>query len=321
MKAFLTRFGLFVLPVFVGIILLFWKPLNKQFAYSHLLQSCERSDFVYHQIFEGEPIDIAFIGTSVTICGVRDDSLEAGLQKRLGEPLRTVNLGFCRPGRSLQYVMLKDLLAHHHPKLILLEVRFQEDRFSHKDFPYVAESSDLWGQNFLFNQRYPEAVLTGLKTRWDASRHQLLQIPFEAVDSVQIRPHSYIPVDVQANPDELERLQQKTANRYKQTVAEGRSLSDQITYRYPRKMIGEIARLAKEKDIPIVFYFFKSYGHLASEPWELDLYRQYGEVWQAPDSIFLKKEHYTDQVHLNVYGADLVTDWLEDKIVDFLERM
>lgn len=320
MKAFLTKFGLFILPVLIGIVILFWLPINKQFAYSHLLQSCERSDFVHHQIFEGEPIDIAFIGTSVTLCGVQDDSLEIGLQKRLGEHLRTVNLGFCRPGRSLQYVILKDLLRQHQPKLILLEVRFQEDRFSHKDFPYVAETPELWGQNFFFNQRYPEAVLTGLKTRWDEKRHQLLQIPLEPIDSSQIRPHSYISVDVKANPDELERLQQKTAQRYQQTVAEGPSLSDQITYRYPRKMIGEIAQLAKERGIPLVFYFFKSYGHLAPQPWDFDLYRQYGEVWQAPDSIFLKKEHYSDQVHLNVYGASLVTDWLEDEIVGFFER-
>jgi hypothetical protein len=321
MKAFLTRFGLFVLPVFLGIVLLYWKPINKQFGYSYLLESCERSDFLYHQLFEGKPIDIAFLGTSVTLCGVQDDTLEQRLSRKTGEHLRTVNLGFCRPGRNLHYVFLKDLLANHHPKLILIETRFREDRFSHKDFPFVAEGGDLWNQNILFNQRYPETLLEGLESRWNETRHNVLQIPFQAIDSAQIRPHSYVAVDVKADPNDLGRRQERAAKRYDELQAAGKGLGDKISYRYPRKTLEAMAELAEEANIPIVFYYLKSFGHPATEPWDIDIYRQYGEVWIPPDSIFQKKENFFDQDHLNDQGASLLADWFEGEIAGFLERM
>lgn len=321
MKSFLTKFGLFVLPVLIGLIYLFAKPLNKQFAYSYLLESCERSDFLHHQIFESDPIDIAFLGTSVTLCGIQDDSLESRLKRNRNREDRVVNLGFCRPGRNLHYVILKDLLAHHSPELILIETRFQEDRYSHKDFPFVAESRDLLRQNTFFNQRYPETFFEALESRWDDSRHRILKLPQPKVDSFQLRAHSYVHVDVKADPKDLEKHQQGAISKYKRLQEEGKGLSHQISYRYPLKTLEAMAELAKEANVPIVFYYLKSYGHPSPEPWEMESYKQYGQVWIPPDSIFQNKDNFFDNDHLNDQGASFITDWLEGKISTFLDKM
>lgn len=321
MKSFLTKFGLFALPILIGLIYLFGKPLNKQFAYSYLLESCERSDFLHHQLFEGDSIDIAFLGTSLTLCGIQDDSLESQLNQHKKEKERVVNLGFCRPGRNLHYVILKDLLANHSPKLILIEARFREDRYSHKDFPFIAEIKDLLDQNTFFNLRYPDIFFDALESRWDDSRHSLLALPAPPFDSSQLRPHSYVHVHVKADPMALEKHHQKIIAKYEGILAEGKDLNHQINYRYPLKTVEAMAERAKEADIPIAFYFLKSYGHPAPAPWEMETYEQYGPVWIPPDSIFQSKDNFFDKDHLNDQGGRFLTDWLAGKISTFLERM
>ncbi len=308
-----------MLPLLIGTAYLWLMPLNKQFGYSYLLESCGRSDFLYHKLFESDNIDIAFLGTSVTLCGIMDDSLEQRINHQTGKTYHLANLSYCRPGRNLRYVILKDLLAHHKPQLILIEARFREDRFSHKDFPFIAESEDLFSQNILFNQRYPESLVDALECRWDYSRHKLLDIAFEPVDSAQLRPHSYVSVKVTADPQMLQTHQEKTTEKYHRYLEEGRGIADRISYRYPRKVLGEMAALAKEADVPIVFYYLKNYGHPAPEPWEIDVYRQLGPVWIPPDSIFQKKANFSDQDHLNDQGASLLTAWFEGELTAFLE--
>ena len=122
----------------LGLAVVLILPYNKQFGYNRMLESCSRGDWLYQRIFKNEiPVDIAFIGSSRTICAVNDSLLESYLG------VHVANLAFCRYGRSLHYSLFKDLLRKKTPEMVVLEIRAEESRFGHPDFAHIADMEDL----------------------------------------------------------------------------------------------------------------------------------------------------------------------------------
>lgn len=321
MRRFLYHITLFCLPLLVGLVILYWIPRSDRFRYESLLASCERGDFLNHRIFErSEAIDIAFLGTSMTVCGIDDRQIEKMLSEQREMPIKVANLGFCRPGRSLHLAILKDLLTKHHPQLIILEVRFQEDRFSHKDFPALASTSDLWSQAIPFNQRYFEGLETGTLFRLAHHRNWLMNIPLSSPDSSQLRSHTYQAVSTIADPGELDWYKGAADRKVKAVKLQTQwdHLNHWVTFRYPLKTMESIAKIVQEADIPLIFLYLKSYGHPAQEPTEIEKYRQLGPIWVPPDSIFQNPSHFFDKDHLNQWGAKALSTWLGKAVDEML---
>ena len=147
MRKLILHINLFLLPLFLLLLVI---PVDKRQKFVGLEADCyNHGIWVHDRIFHSQtPIDIAFLGSSHTICGVDDGFLSEKI-----EGLEVANLGYCRLGRNLNYVLLKELVSQNEVQQIIIEVREKEDRFSHPIFPYMARSEDVMLPKLFFNQK------------------------------------------------------------------------------------------------------------------------------------------------------------------------
>lgn len=120
----------------IGIVVVL--PLNTANRYYGCRGECsERSLWIYHRLAQDpEPVESVFIGSSRAISAF-EDALISEVHPH------TVNMGFCRLGRDLQYQLLTDLLRYKSPKTVYLEIRSSENDVSHPVAPYFLESAHL----------------------------------------------------------------------------------------------------------------------------------------------------------------------------------
>lgn len=130
MKKLSKNIILFFLPFLIGVVVLFLIPVNKKFSFNFVKGECDnKASWIYHRIFEDErPIDIAFMGASQTGCAIMDKTIEKLLSDSLGRNINVANLGYCRRGRDIQYVMLKELFRHKKPSILVIEVAEDEPK-------------------------------------------------------------------------------------------------------------------------------------------------------------------------------------------------
>lgn len=309
----LIRFGLFLTPFLLGIILLFVLPYDPTFAYHSIEQHCRNGHWMYQQMYHSDRnIDIALLGTSRTMCGVSDYTLEKTLNGDRQNKIRVANMGFARPGRNLHYAIAKDLFAHHEPDLIILEVRTYEDWFSHLDFAYIAKSEDIIFAEPIVNQRYIEDVYTAGKMRFLSWRSTLLgeELQFDSADIH--RSHSFIPggpllysdssflrhIDPKSIPDNFWKKGEYEVHNY-----------------FPRSYLKQIAALCQENGTELRFLYLPNCNEQKGQlPLELNFYRDIAPVWIPPDSIVHHIRNYADPDHLNEPGAEQLSHWVSEQI-------
>ena len=133
MKKLIKNIILFLLPFLAGVISLFFIHVDKSFSYHFVKGECEdKASWMYHRTFEDERnIDVVFSGASQTSCAIMDQLISEKLTVAEGREVNVVNYGYCRRGRDIQYVMLKDLFTKKHPTLLILEVYEDEPKKSH----------------------------------------------------------------------------------------------------------------------------------------------------------------------------------------------
>ena len=117
MLKFTFKIAVFILVLFITILQ--W-PISKERMYKRLQNDCYGyAGWIYDRIYTNpNPVDIAFVGSSHTINGVDDKLINSKIQGK-----QVTNFGYCRPGRNLDYLMVRDLIEKKHPELIILEMR------------------------------------------------------------------------------------------------------------------------------------------------------------------------------------------------------
>jgi hypothetical protein len=310
MKKFLLRFLLFLSVFAAGVIWLFSMKNDKAFAYHYIEGDCyNHGAWVYDRIFKNpEPIDIAFIGSSGTIHSVNENVIVKNLEGAAMN-LKVCNLGYCRLGANLYYVLTKDLLKHKKVKYLFLEVRANEDYSSHPMFPYLADTRDLlfpklWFNKYLFTDYY-----NALTERINMTEQKL----FFAKQEYPYNPESfgYGASQMIADTVKLDKVKQKR----KETGIEHFSAAKRnFNLNYPLAYLDKVVALAKANRIKIIFYYVEGYGTAYEEPQLQDYYRANGELWIAPDEIFSRKSNWMDENHLNDQGAEEYSKWLAKKI-------
>ena len=160
MKRFLKNITVFFVPVLIGIVLLFVIPVDKKFSYQFVKGECNNiASWIYYRTFENQKnIDVVFSGASHFACGIMDEMIENELNEGKTVNTSVVNFGYCRAGRDVQYIMLKDVFKRKNPKILVIEVTEDEPRKSHPVFPFLAETDDLFGSFVFFNQRFLYAL-------------------------------------------------------------------------------------------------------------------------------------------------------------------
>lgn len=317
MRRFLLHIALFLFPFFILFILLFCFPVNKKDAYAYIANDCyDRSSWFYQRIFENnKPVDILFLGSSHTICSVRDSVIEAAISFP-GKHKHVLNCGYCRLGISLQYTLLKEVCAHKKPQLVLFEVREQEDRFSHEMFPYIADTKDVFTAPLLFNTHYLNDIFTAAQNRFALLKMQLKHSSSE-IDTV-FSEFGFWERGETATEDELLKKQIQQEGFAADTM---NNFQKYFYLHYSEMYVRRMVDLCKEKNISFLFYYIPSYYDIKGEPVNADFYRALGEIISPPSSILENKKNWSDEGHLNVTGADEITNWLNEELFNyFLSR-
>lgn len=299
----------------VLVLFLFWTlvlftfllPYNKQYGYAQMLESCGKSDWLYQRIFKNKtPIDIALIGSSRTLCGIQDSLLEDQLSRNQQQFFHVANLGFCRYGRPLHTSIIKDLFEHHHPKAIILEVRETESRFSHPDFPYMANTNDLLLP--YLHESYFKQVLKGARSRMEFNLKKILNC-LPKYDTSKV-VNNYFYFKNKDNDDDTS-LNQRTQMDFNKTK---HNTGFYWQFYFSKNQVKEIVAIAKKNNAHIYFLFLPSYRSHFTQPFEAEFYLQYGELLTPPKSLLDRTDIWSDEVHLNPKGAAELTGWLSEKI-------
>ncbi len=312
MKKLIKTIFLFSLPFTGGILYLVFTPLDRAFAYHYINDDCAgHGAWVYDRVFRNSrPVDIAFLGSSRTIHGPMDQLLEDSLHRQTGDSLHVLTLGYCRLGRNMRYVFLKDLLQQKQPEMIVMEVREDASRYSHPIFPYLAESEDAFRPVIWFNQSLFKDMYLALETRFEYhKRNWLRTTPSNYPYNPQ--PYGYGSSTIEADPTILEEKKNERIDRAAFKLKEkGRNFH----LRFARKYLEKISRLANERGIQLHFLYLPEYGWPLDYPLELANYQQYGEVWLPPRTILDDPKNWMDDGHLNDRGARLLSEWLVTQV-------
>lgn len=274
-------------------LFLIFCPLDKRQQYLGLRGDCAlKALWIHDRIAQNETdIDLAFLGSSHTMNGV-DDSL---IESNLGKQLKLVNLGYCRLGRNMHHSFLKELLAAKKLKYLVLEVREEEDYFSHLEFPYIASTKDVVTSVTFFNRK----ILQDLATHLSYKANRLVSQFFYEEEAVLPDLYGFSPLNQTA---EAFHLAQKKESRSKPKKAQSTLIRD-INLSFPRAYLDKIETICQENNVRLFYLYLPAYGTYLEQPKEFEFYKRGGELIIVPSDVLEDTSHWHDDQHLNQKGA------------------
>lgn len=301
MKKLYLHIFLLLLPL---LLLILFIPIDKRMRFQNMENDCfNHGIWIYDRIFNNStPIDIAFFGSSHTINAVNDILIE---ENKNG--LHVVNLGYCRLGMNLNFVLIKNLLEAKRVKQIILEVREDEDRYSHPVFPQLADEEDVFLSCPFYNRNILSDDYTALVFKIQLLQQKLFQQKINS--EIRTDTFGYAGTDIVADEKDLDSAIQKRTNAIPLSEFERN-----FFMQFPRAYLKMIHQLCQENQVQLKFLYLPAYGTTPTKPKENNTYSQYGEVLIPPDSIFLNKNNWQDKDHLNEKGANEISEWLSQNI-------
>lgn len=313
MKKFIRHIILYSLPFLTGIIILFLVPVNKKFSYNFIQGECDnKASWIYNKIVNTKQnIDIVFIGASHTTCGIMDNVIENEINKTSKQEINVANFGFCRGGRDIQYLFLKDLFKKHQPKLLFVEVMEDEPKKSHPVFAYLADTHELLASLVWFNQRFVSGLWKGLLVRFEFVKHQLFS---EELNSrASFSNTGYIPSKQTANETDLATNQKAWEKRLAHKTP---GILRKSELNYSKHYLKKIISLADKNHCEVVFLYLPEWGSKLEKPLLYKYYRSISEVILPGKNILKDKNNWKDAGHFNDYGAKQITR----QLTDYLKR-
>jgi hypothetical protein len=293
---------LFLIPILLIIVLL---PVNKRFMFQGLKDDCSNIGIWVHDRIFNNPrdIDIAFLGSSRTMNSINDGLISDRLAGR-----EAVNFGYCRFGRDLHFILLKEIIRERNLKNLVIEVRDNENRFSHPVFPYIAQSRDV----ILANPIYNADLLSNVWTHF-AYKIELVQDLIYMHDSaVPIRTgdFGFAPVEGTASTSKLDEIKKMRSIPKPEVM----KIVQDFHACFARVYLEKISKICSERNIDIYFLYLPSYGSNIGKPKEYDTYLKYGEVLFPPNDIFDNQNNWYDENHLNKIGSKELSIWIVNQI-------
>ncbi len=312
MKQFIKHIVIFFIPLFIGIVALFLVPVEKKFSYNFVKGECDnKASWIYNRIFiDNRNVDVVFSGASQTGCAIMDGLIEKELNKKNGENISVVNFGYCRRGRDIQYVMLKDLFENKKPKIAVIEVYEDEPKKSHPVFPYLASTTDLLNSLVLFNQRYISNIWKGITVRFEYVKH----LVFNANNT---SPQKFSPFGYRHSTRKvLNSVLKENRNIWEKRLASHKnSLIRKIELNYSKHYLEKIVSLAKQNSCKILFLYLPESGSNLKKPLLFDYYKSLGDIIILPESIIHDELNWKDAMHFNDSGAIKTSDFILDKLL------
>lgn len=317
--------GLFALPF---LVLLGWMAADgnydKEYAYRQVQKDCRSGDWMYRRMFESDlPVDVAFIGTSKTMCDVNDSLLQRKLFQEKGIHTNIANLGVCRVGENLHYLIARDLFEQKQPKIVIVEVSTHIATNSHFHFPMVAGASDVLFPTVIYNDDLFHDINGFAWNRLIYHRERILGIERSYEDILHNPQHSFMQVanDVIADSSEMARIKKKRSEKLLSESPIGiPGLVNSLSTNYPKQYLRRIHELCQANDAQLYFLYLPVYGVPGDRPREADFYEEMAPILSPPDSIFRNPKLHFDVSHLNQRGATVFSDWLVDQLTEIIRE-
>jgi hypothetical protein len=304
MKRIFFNILLFLLPL---VFLIYLIPFERRQRFIQLKEDCSWHgiwffDRVHHN---NNSVDIMFFGSSHTINGIMDEDIE----KQLNKPsLHIVNFGYCRYGVNIYSVLLKEILRSKKPKILFLEVREDENRYSHPVFPYIADANDIFLATPFFNRDLVRDYFNSFLYRL-----QLLKVQYFKKDSLV--PFRTGDFGFMGSKDTASKaFLEKVKLEYMKPKVRLSLLERYFYMTYPRIYLRKLSDLCIDNNIRLCFLYIPQYGSQEKEPLEMMTYRRYGNVLIPPREIFEDPDNWGDENHLNRAGAEKLSEWVAGQI-------
>jgi len=316
MKLFFKNIITFLALPFLGFVLLFFLEYDRQFAWNFIKGDCsDYGHWIYNRIYNHpKPIDVAFIGSSVTKSSVNDYYAEHWFGKQTALDWHFANLSFCQFGRNMNYIILKDLFKKRTVKYVVLEIRQDENLGSHPMFPYLADNVSMFETPLFLNHKYFSDWYFAGVSRIEYWKQKLFYEKQEYEQTESEYGHAYWDQIVDSTLLETVRLGELKLHE-RQEIPMIRA----INMRYPKYYLEKMSQLCKANNVELLFLYTPFYGGIDFLPKELETYRKYGEVFIPPPDVFVNKSHWADKAHINISGAKPNSFWFADEFVSYLK--
>jgi hypothetical protein len=307
MKRLFLKIALFLGLLAAPLVVLFEMPYSKEFAYHFIEGDCyNHGAWIFDRIVRNTtPIDIAFIGSSHTIHGFQERKIE----ELTGSGDHLVNLGYCRSARNFEYILLKLLLEHKTPKLVIMEVFEDEAKNSHDIFPFLADTRDLLITPTLINRDYFSDVYNGTLARLEYFKANYIFGRKASEPTTEL--YGYAPNNRTATADEL----QKNIDAWQRRLSRSEpKMIEKLKIKYPFSYFDKMMKLIEGKNIPLIFVYLPEYGSKLKSPKYAEYYRKFGSLLLPPENIFNDPTNWMDAGHLNDEGSGLLSKWMADEL-------
>ena len=293
---------LFALPVLILIAIL---PVDQRLKYQGLRDDCyNHAIWIFDRIYNNpKDIDIAFLGSSRTINGINDQLISDGIGSS-----EAVNFGYCRFGRNLNLVLLREIIHAKKLKKVVIEVREDEDRFSHPIFPYMARSRDALLPSILVNRVIIGDTWTHLAYKMELIQDLLYQQ--EPPAPVNREDFGFGPSEGVVPAARLEEIEQSKSL----PVSEPINLVQNFHSSFARSYLRKISKICLARDIEVYFLYLPAYGSFPEKPNEYNTYLKYGKVLIPPGEIFENRTNWYDENHFNQVGANELSLWITEQV-------
>ncbi|WP_299444718.1 hypothetical protein [uncultured Rhodospira sp.] len=290
-----------------------------------------RATWIFERIHDDPaPIDVLFVGSSRVGRGVTASILEDKLAAR-GQPLGVANISMPATGFDIRLTTIREALkARPEIKLIVFGVTEQMPRDGHQAFVEIATAREVLTSPWLLNRNLP-ANLTRLPFR-QASLGLASVVPEAFGRRAAFDPAAYLgsTPDLRtfndpdwsragedaelADPEHAAMLDRQSARRYRElTKAILPESLAWIEFGVPRTYIERLADLADRHGVRLVFLYLPFYKGFDA-PLDADYLRGLGDLWLG--TVYQgDPENFIDSGHASYRGAELLTDWLVDRIL------
>ncbi len=294
--------------LFPPILFIMIFPEEKRKKYLAASEVCEgRSIYIHDRIYlNKKSIDIAFIGSSHTTNAINDSLIENHINNI--DSLRITNLGFCRFGRNLYYLLSKDLLHERNIKSLVIEVREDEDRYSHPVFPVISTPQDLISSYPFFNRDY------------FSDYYDYIKIKMELIQEYLFGENEFYSIDERkfGFKNSLQTSQFNQFNtKWKDVLVDDTDIDylDKFYGEYPLKYLEYIDELCASKNVNLIFLYLPSFSNsdYYIPKWRTK-YEQLGSLLIPPKEIYKNPNHWKDKNHLNDQGAQVLSEWLASQL-------
>jgi hypothetical protein len=327
----LAYFGCFVAAsvlVYVGCVAL---PDNRYLRFQQLNDGqLYRSQWTYERLhFDPTPIDIAIVGTSRSKFAISAPLLEHTLDRDGAPGPHVANLSNLEAGYDLVYAITKELFATKHPKILLVNIVEQADRFGHPAFKDLADRDDVYDNPLLINRDYFTDALFlayrqlklwligrdpeffGYSATFDPSTYAGSAL--DTTGSEHFPDGTSIDTESPHTEQEIENLARKYWAGVHRPVLPPRLR--ELEFAVSRASIRKIVALARRNDCALYFYYVPMFRG-PEKPLDYDFYVSL----VGADHIMLEEttregyQYYWDGRHVNRAAAELLTRRLGDRL-------